>query len=156
MTATQQEVRPMSRAIDPMLFDGDALNLFHREAPGSYSTREDLAIMLPATLWDASLPRPPDSPSALQIGDGVLGILSGYEFDGASGPAIDGVGNILAALIHDALYEAIAQGATGLTYAAADAIYRRICIAQGSGRPRAWLHYATLRSFGWLWRLTRR
>ena len=145
----------MSRVIDPMIFDGDAIDHIHRTAPGRYVTREDLSILLPAALWDAGLPLPPDSPSALHIGDGILGILAGYHFDGASGPAIDGIGNMLAALIHDALYESIAQGATGITYAAADSMYRRVCIAQGAGRPRAWLHYATLRSFGWIWRITR-
>jgi len=82
-----------------------------------------------------------------------LWIAARFEFDGASGPAIDGVANMLAALGHDALYLAKQTGATGYSYRMADGWYRRTCIAQGAGAARAWMHWTALRSCGWLWRL---
>jgi len=42
MPATQQEIRPMSRLIDPMLFDGDALGIFRRLAIAAAKKAGDL------------------------------------------------------------------------------------------------------------------
>ena len=84
----------------------------------------------------------------------ILTIRKGFRFDGASGPAIDGVGNMLAALIHDALYQMRhATKLATLSYRKADALYRRISIAQGAGKIRAWTHWGALRGFGWMFRM---
>lgn len=89
----------------------------------------------------------------VRIVDGHLRVDKGWEFDGASGPAIDGIGNMFAALVHDALYLLKRMGATLFSFHMADGLYRDICRAQGEGRARSWMHWASLRAMGWLWRL---
>jgi len=136
--------------IDPLAFHGlAALRWLDHIGPGRYRTNRALSFLLPAGFPDAEIADDPD----VRIEKGVLQIAPKFETDGASGPAIDGVGNMLAALIHDALYKLRRGGAKGFSYAQADRFYRSISIAQGAGRPRAWLHWTILRGFGWAWRL---
>lgn len=87
------------------------------------------------------------------IKDGWLLLRPWYRFDGASGPAIDGVGNMLAAAIHDATHDAAKRKCAGVSYAASDGIYRDVCLAQGAGAFRAWNHWFWLRTCGWAYRL---
>jgi hypothetical protein len=127
-------VQNEQHAVDPLAYQGtDVFDWIEATGPGAYRTKRYLLFTLT-----------PDT---------ALFIPPGWTFDGASGPAIDGVGNMLAALVHDALYGMIEEKRCLYTYGQADALYRRICIAQGAGRPRAWLHWSTLRAFGWIHRL---
>jgi hypothetical protein len=79
-------------------------------------------------------------------------LYEGFWFDGASGPAVDGPTNIMAAAIHDALYRILAsrhgKQLDALTYKLADETYRRVMIAQGALPIRAYLHYIGLRIGG--------
>lgn len=82
-------------------------------------------------------------------GEGLLTIRAGYSWDGASGPVIHGPDNMRASLIHDAYYQLIRLGLVHTAYrAAADRVYRRVCIEDGMSLPRAEAHYVALRVFG--------
>ncbi len=83
-------------------------------------------------------------------GEGLLTIRAGYCWDGASGPVIHTPDNMRASLIHDAYYQLIRLGLIHAAYrAAADRIYRRVCIESGMTEARAEVHFHGLRLFGW-------
>ena len=82
-------------------------------------------------------------------GEGLLTIRAGYAWDGASGPVIHTPENMRASLIHDAYYQLIRMGLVHTAYrAAADRIYRRVCIEDGMAEIRAEAHFLALRIFG--------
>lgn len=73
----------------------------------------------------------------------------GYSWDGASGPTIDSKTSMRASLVHDILYQCIEEGYIPISYRkAADQEFRKICLADGMGRFRAWYYYRALRLFG--------
>jgi hypothetical protein len=81
--------------------------------------------------------------------EGLLTIRAGYAWDGASGPAMHAHENMRASLIHDAYYQLIRLGLVHAAYrAAADRIYRRVCIEDGMTEIRAEAHFLALRMFG--------
>jgi len=99
--------------------------------------------------------------SVIAVGEGYaligrhLYIHVGCWFDGASGPAVDGVCNLMAAAVHDMLYR-ILESRHGcqldpLDYAMADRTYADIMRAQGGNHWRVLLHYVGLRLFGRLY-----
>lgn len=141
------------RTLDPREFLGlEVLGFLadDRTDGKKYRLTEALCLAMPADFAAAcAIGR------TLALENGRLYISDGWQFDGASGPAIDGTGNLLAALVHDALYELrrIFGKGSGFSYAQADSLYRQICEAQGEGFARRWYHYTALRSFGWVWRL---
>ena len=142
---------PVAVIIDPSVFTMHWFTAIHCDRPGEYRTIVPLAIQLPPAFAGASVSHGP-----LAIADGVLRIGVGFAFDGASGIAIDGVYNLLAALIHDCLYTLMehCRKQCPWSYWTADGVYRDTCIAQGAGRCRAWAHWSGLRAFGWAHRLT--
>jgi len=78
----------------------------------------------------------------------------GYAWDGASGPALDTPTIMRASLIHDAMYQCIRDEHVAPEHAAqarayADAVFRRVCLADGMWRVRAWWVWAAVRLFGW-------
>lgn len=82
-------------------------------------------------------------------GEGLLTIRAGYCWDGASGPVIHTPENMRASLIHDAYYQLIRLGLVHFAYrAAADRVYRRVCIEDGMNQYRADMHFSALRLFG--------
>ena len=82
-------------------------------------------------------------------GEGLLTVRAGYAWDGASGPVIHSADNMRASLIHDAYYQLIRLGLVHYAYrAAADRVYRRVCIEDGMSLDRAESHYVALRVFG--------
>lgn len=82
-------------------------------------------------------------------GEGLLTIRAGYAWDGASGPVIHTPENMRASLIHDAYYQLIRLGLVHYAYrAAADRVYRRVCIEDGMSEARAQSHFLALRLFG--------
>jgi hypothetical protein len=82
-------------------------------------------------------------------GEGLLTIRAGYAWDGASGPVLHTPDNMRASLIHDAYYQLIRLGLIYAAYrAAADRVYRRVCIESGMTEARAQSHYNALRLFG--------
>ena len=82
-------------------------------------------------------------------GEGLLTIRAGYCWDGASGPVIHTPDNMRASLIHDAYYQLIRLGLVHFAYrAAADRVYRRVCIEDGMSEARAQSHFLALRLFG--------
>ena len=115
-----------------------------------YYTDRELQIQLPDRYKSVYFSRPD---AQIVIAKGVLTIGEGFFFDGASGVAVDGVGNMLAALIHDALCRAKTLGATGYSYPDTHRMYRDVCIAQYEILLRAKLHYITLLVFNPIWRV---
>ncbi len=82
-------------------------------------------------------------------GDGLLTVRAGYSWDGPSGPVIHTPENMRASLIHDAHYQFIRLGLVHFMYrAAADRLYKHICIESGMSQARAESHYIALRLFG--------
>jgi hypothetical protein len=134
--------------VDPYILHGTRALCWMNGYPGDYTTTVDLAIRLPRLAGYSG------NGGKLSVAGGILFIRSGYQFDGASGTAVDGVGNMLAALIHDALYDLKRHYKVRLpSYRTLDRIYRDVCLAQGAGKFRSAYHYVGLRGFGWLWRL---
>lgn len=137
--------------LDPLAYQGTRIFRFVGAVrPGWYRTKAVLDLQMPACF------RGVDAVSRdglVRLRNGVLSVAMGWEFDGASGPAIDGVTNLLAALVHDALFLLLEDGAKGGSYRLADWLYREVSKAQGTGWFRRSYHWAGLRCFGWAWRL---
>jgi len=81
--------------------------------------------------------------------DGSLLVKSGYLWDGPSGPTIDTASSMRASLAHDALYDLIRQGVLSeQRRAACDETLRRLCVADGMHRVRAFLWWVAVRLSG--------
>lgn len=81
--------------------------------------------------------------------DGVLTIMSGYAWDGPSGPTLDDRTNIQPSLVHDVLYQAIREGLLPAAMRkTTDRIFRRLCVEKGMPTWRAWYYYYALKWFG--------
>lgn len=82
-------------------------------------------------------------------GHGTLCIEPGYAWDGASGPAIDTVNFRRGSLVHDALYQLIAEDALPFSCRKiADDILVKICKEDGMWFPRRWWVKAAVNIFG--------
>ena len=90
--------------------------------------------------------------------DGILIVKAGYACDGPSGPlplggifgfdgTIDTEDFMAAAVLHDALYQLIREGAIRHARAKADEILRLTAIEDGMGTFRAWYVWAAVRLF---------
>jgi hypothetical protein len=82
---------------------------------------------------------------------GNLYIRSGWLFDGATG-AFETPSNILAALVHDALYALLRDNKKSVlkfSRAKADKIYRAVMKAQGAKWWRRWGHWTVIRVVAW-------
>lgn len=83
-------------------------------------------------------------------GDGLIHIARGYAWDGASGPALDTMSFARASLVHDALYQLIAEGELPLNpwKRHADAELYRIAREDGMSWWRARRVWLAVRLFG--------
>jgi len=80
---------------------------------------------------------------------GVLTILTGYAWDGPSGPTFDTANFMRGSLVHDALYELMRKQLLSIKWRKpADRIMQRICIEDGMTRARAWWVYTGLQIAG--------
>lgn len=81
---------------------------------------------------------------------GALRLVSGYAWDGPSGPVVDTKGNMRASLVHDALYQLMRNGELNTrTYRKpADKIFREICKKDGVSSFKANVFYKALRRYG--------
>jgi hypothetical protein len=71
-----------------------------------YQTTEEVSFLIPSLSEFAGA-----KTKYLEIRDGgLLVILSGYAWDGASGPTIDTDSTMRGSLVHDALYQLMRQG----------------------------------------------
>ena len=137
--------------IDPLVYQGTRVFDFVKAVrPKWYEMQRSLVLELPKRWKKVSAV---SRCGLVRLEDGILSIHEAWGFDGASGGAIDGVGNMLGATAHDALYLLLEQGAKGFSYWMADGLYRDICRAQGAGLVRSWSHWTGLRCFGWAHRL---
>jgi len=89
----------------------------------------------------------------ISVRDGILTIRKGYAWDGASGPTWDDKTNMLASLVHDAIYQLMREGLLKSDKLHdyrryADAVLVAICRANGMSRIRAWLWYQCIRIGG--------
>lgn len=82
--------------------------------------------------------------------EGLLTIVAGYAWDGASGPTIDGASSVRAALVHDVLYQLIGLGfldaATAKPYA--DDLFGRLLEQDGMPWWRRGAWHAAVKWFG--------
>ena len=80
--------------------------------------------------------------------DGTLIILSGYAWDGPSGPGIDSKNFMEGSLVHDALYQLLRMGLLPAKYReGADKLLHKICRSKGMSKIRAWWVLRGLRFF---------
>lgn len=79
---------------------------------------------------------------------GKICVSAGYNWDAASGPAIDTPNFMRGSLIHDVCYQAIREGQLDPKWRLqADQELRRICREDGMNRVRAWWVYWGVRWF---------
>ena len=77
---------------------------------------------------------------------GVLSIDEGYAWDGPSGPTFDTRNSMVAALIHDALYQLMRQGLLGQEWREpADKLLYSIAVWNGMNKFRAGIWYRMVR-----------
>lgn len=111
-----------------------------------------VAVPLRIILQDAGL-ADLDGPQWTAHRSGYLDVCQGYEYDGASGPACDTPGLVIAALVHDIACTVCPGGRRAIPgYLARQAVYRRIALRQGTSRLRSWTHWAGLMMGNWAWR----
>lgn len=97
------------------------------------------------------------TPYLMLTAGGLLTVVRGYAWDGASGPAVDTKDFIRPSLIHDAFYNLMREGLLDLGWRkAADKLLRELYIedAKKVKRPRGagWLkHLAPIRAW-WIYR----
>ena len=80
---------------------------------------------------------------------GMLVIMPGYQWDGASGPTWDTLSCRRGAMVHDALYQLMEYG--GLSHVwkdYSDKQLRDICLEDGMWPIRAWIWYQMVRKCG--------
>jgi len=83
------------------------------------------------------------------VRDGYIDVRAGYAWDGPSGPTFDTPTFMRGSLVHDALYQAIAQGLLSKDYRKrADLELRRLCLQDGMNKFRASYVYWAVRIFG--------
>jgi len=82
--------------------------------------------------------------------EGALRLMSGYAWDGPSGPVVDTKENMRASLVHDALYQLMRNEELNTrTYRKkADKIFREICKKDGVSSFKANVFYKALRRYG--------
>jgi hypothetical protein len=81
--------------------------------------------------------------------NGRLLIRKGYAWDGASSIAIDTPAFMRGSLVHDALYQLIAEGLlTKGQRKAADELLAHVCYEDGMGNIRSWYVLKAVRAFG--------
>lgn len=80
--------------------------------------------------------------------DGLMVIREGYAWDGPSGPAIDTKNFMRSSLVHDALYQLMRDGFLDKRFRdKADLELKKICLADGMCKIRAWWVYKAVRGF---------
>ena len=113
---------------------------------GGYRTTTAVSLKLPRGFEDT-----PVLTGEPYIRNGWLHIPVGFWFDGASGPAIDGMTNLLASLGHDALYLLVRKYGVG-SCVLADQWYANRMTVQQANPVRVWVHYYSLAVGGPIYR----
>jgi hypothetical protein len=84
------------------------------------------------------------------LDNGDLWIASGYAWDGASGPALDTVSILRASLVHDVIYQLIAE--KRIPYVPwkdfADKEFKKLTGEDNMGRMRRWYTHLAVKMFG--------
>lgn len=81
--------------------------------------------------------------------DGLLTVLPGYAWDGPSGPTFDTANFMRGSLVHDALYQLLAEGLLAKGWREkADRMLQQICLEDGMTHLRAWWVYQAVRFAG--------
>ena len=83
----------------------------------------------------------------IKISNGIMTIKAGYSYDGPSGPTIDTKNFMRGSLIHDALYQLIANKKFS-DRKLADKWLRDICKEDGMCSFRAWYIHLAVRTLG--------
>ena len=81
--------------------------------------------------------------------DGLLTVKKQYAWDGPSGPTIDTRSFMRGSLVHDALYQLMREKYLDYTKHRnyADKLLKKICLADGMFKFRAWYVYKAVRMF---------
>jgi hypothetical protein len=91
----------------------------------------------------------PGNSFVMLTADGRLVIAAGYAWDGASGPIPQDSTVMRGSLVHDALYQLMRECGLSVRWKAeADALLKRMCIADGMPAWQAWIVHAAVRVFG--------
>jgi len=83
----------------------------------------------------------------IKVNNGIMTIKAGYSYDGPSGPTIDTKNFMRGSLIHDALYQLIANEKFD-DRKFADDILRKICKEDGMSSFRAYYVWVAVRLLG--------
>jgi len=76
---------------------------------------------------------------------GKLKILSGYAWDGPSGPTVDTKSFMRGSCVHDSLYQLMREERLDIAYREpSDRLLQELCIEDGMWRIRAWWGYKGL------------
>jgi len=100
---------------------------------------------------DEAIARQVDIPGEVEhefysLDHGILMAKNGYEWDGASGPAIDTANFMRGSCLHDLLYQLMREGVIDRKYRKrCDQIMREICLEDGMSKIRAWWVYSGVR-----------
>lgn len=87
----------------------------------------------------------------ITLTEGYLTLLSGYAWDGASGPTIDSKSSIRASALHDAIYQLIRMRVLGgQQRIIADKYFYELLKMDGMSGIRAWIWYRSVRRAGGL------
>lgn len=115
-----------------------------------YKYRLDVAHDHTLSNWSRRIATEIDSGWAKLSGDGVLSIAEGYCWDGPSGPAMDSMSFARGSLVHDVLYQLIAECKIPKHpwKAHADRELYDICREDGMGWLRAQWVYIAVKFFG--------
>ena len=135
MTKTTPQLVLLRQAYHDRVFDW----LDQSDDATTYRTHKMLEVQLPDE-YRLVVYRDSD----MAIHNGWLFINPWFEFDGASGPAVDGVSNLLASLIHDALGRAKLRGCVGYSYRQTHSVYRDRMLIEGASKLRAYTHWILL------------
>ena len=80
--------------------------------------------------------------------DGLLTIIKGYAWDGASGPTIDSPSTIFGSCVHDALYQLMRMGLILQSCRSLADIYLWVLITRdGMNKFRAWLWHREVKKW---------
>ncbi len=91
------------------------------------------------------------------VDSGFLALFTGYQWDGASGPAIDTDTWMLPSAVHDALLQLIELGvlSEGDRHSANEVMHF-LCLRENMHPFRAWYSYHAVDKLYWLYKLTKR
>lgn len=111
-----------------------------------YRVTERQSIFIPALAARHAEVRDRSGRLLARLRAGELIVHPGFCWDGPSGPAFDTPNFMLGSLFHDTLYQLFRMGQLPRSYrGVADALMRKVNIAEGMSYVRAWIDWVGVR-----------